>query len=97
LATRIRAHLAPPSVLCIISFEVASHSRLAEPAAMVRTSCHGKEPGFGVARMLRTVAMVRHDRPAFVVTMSTLGLLPPAPEPLQTSHHRFGPAFVIPA
>jgi hypothetical protein len=47
--------------------------------------------------MLGTTAMVRHDRPASVVAMSAFGLLPPAPEPLHISHHRCGPALVIPA
>jgi hypothetical protein len=46
--------------------------------------------------MLRTVATVCQAWPAFVVVMSALGLLPPAPEPLQISHHRRGPAWVIP-
>ena len=63
---------------------------------MARTPWYGSEPGLGTARMLRTVATVCQAWPAFVVVMSALGLLPPAPEPLQISHHRRGPAWVIP-
>jgi hypothetical protein len=37
LPARITAHLAPPSVLCIIALAVVGHSRLAEPAAMAGT------------------------------------------------------------
>jgi hypothetical protein len=46
--------------------------------------------------MLVTAAMVHHERPAFAVATSALGLLPPTPEPLQISHHRPGPVSVIP-
>jgi hypothetical protein len=49
LPARMGAHLAPPSVLCAMALEVASHSRRAEPATMVRTSVPGKEPGWETA------------------------------------------------